>query len=521
MKKYFIYSTGILFASVITYKIFLKIKKIYKKHKDQIKKYEKVDVIDNKENDDDFTNCSGDENSLENSDDSDDEKIFQIDKENQSDNLLNSHDLNPDDTNNKILSKYYSVYGLGLGNENIIPMIDHLIIKKSKQFGIKNLIVCDINNLNYNLNFEYLLDTITKYPGIIGYVGSLKILEPMSLEKQIENYSNKYFENPRDKIYLSSSIKYITIGHLILCSNKYSNSINKETLKNIAQYYNQGIKLYDVINKDIPELIKMLDTLYKNLGLDKYPRNVPLYTIEQIDVFSNKIYIDIDYKTLFTFEYDIKNIIQFRTKWNNIVDPLYFKDSMLFKYSKTYLCIISNSTLLDQVNGLNQLTFGSGTPNSILDSLALNLSDHMIKKLKNYGVINSFTLGKNKELNLIKNNKFDEQYKFVGESNIKWLDIELLNLSIKISGPSQIVITGLDQLANYSKSIKIYIPSVKYDNFDSKYVEIDNWFGFNFSNVKNWKDLHINVKRYVEIVENLSKIKILGISIGNSILVKN
>lgn len=505
MNKYLISGSIIFLGTLLTFKLYKKIKKIYRIQKDKSRSLtkEKTEIIESI-TEEDFTK----DNDNSNSEDLD----------------IGSNEFIGKPVYKKKISEYNSIYGLGFGNENTNILEQYLISNAIKDFGSGNVIICETNNQNYNISYKNLLFLIRNYTGIIGYFGSCKILEPMKLEKDFEDinlFDNlENLENPnkfnkieleksiRDKIYFSSSIKYITIGHLIKSSFGLSN--------NISQYNYSGIKLHDIINKDTNELILMLKQIYIELGLDKYPRNIPLYTIEQTDIFSKKIYIDIDYKTLFSFEYDIKNILKFRSNWKNIVDPLYFKNSLLDIYNKFYLCIISNSTLLDQVNGFDPLAYGSGTPTAILDSLALNFSDKMIKNLVNYGVINSFTIKTDSNFS----NKFNS-LQFVKENNIEWLDIELLNYGIKISAPNRIVITGLDQLANYSGTIKIFSSSVKYDNLESKYVEVDNWYKFNFSNVKTYMDLHWNIKRYVQIIENMSQVNIWGISILGTIITKN
>ena len=107
-----------------------------------------------------------------------------------------------------------------------------------------------------------------------------------------------------------------------------------------------------------------------------------------------------------------------------------------------------------------------------------------------------------------------------------WLDLVMLNYSRRINGLTGIVITKLDVLDDFKK-IKICtaykinnkltkdFPSDIEDlkNAEPQYMEMDGW-GKNIEGIKNYEDLPVNARRYLEKIEELTGLKILIVSTG-------
>ncbi|MCM8772887.1 MAG: adenylosuccinate synthase [Candidatus Omnitrophica bacterium] len=109
-----------------------------------------------------------------------------------------------------------------------------------------------------------------------------------------------------------------------------------------------------------------------------------------------------------------------------------------------------------------------------------------------------------------------------------WFDAVLVKYACIINGIDELILTKLDVLTGFEK-IKIGV-AYKYGNeilnnyiFDSKkfsnceviYEELDGWKE-NIENIKDYKDLPKNTKKYIEKIEELTGKKITKISTGSS-----
>jgi adenylosuccinate synthase len=94
-----------------------------------------------------------------------------------------------------------------------------------------------------------------------------------------------------------------------------------------------------------------------------------------------------------------------------------------------------------------------------------------------------------------------------------YLDLVNMKYSCQINGYTCLNITKLDILGEVD-SIKLCIGYS--ETGDPVYKEFDNWKGFQMNKVKNYNDLHDNIKKYIEFIELYLKLPIKYINTGQS-----
>lgn len=109
---------------------------------------------------------------------------------------------------------------------------------------------------------------------------------------------------------------------------------------------------------------------------------------------------------------------------------------------------------------------------------------------------------------------------------VGWLDLFLLKYVVTVSGISEIAITLIDVLSRIEK-IKVcvgykkndkslnYMPSSieELQKCEPIYETLDGWFE-DVSNIKSYDDLPLNLKRYINYIQNFLKVRVRFISVG-------
>jgi adenylosuccinate synthase len=100
-----------------------------------------------------------------------------------------------------------------------------------------------------------------------------------------------------------------------------------------------------------------------------------------------------------------------------------------------------------------------------------------------------------------------------------WLDLKILNQSIELNRIDGIALTKLDVLDNLEK-IKICTDydKIDYETFTTpniKYIEMDGWKSSTVG-VTSYNELPDNAKKYIKVIEEISKTKVVMISTGPS-----
>ena len=448
------------------------------------------------------------------------------------------------------IRKFIIVAGAQGGDEGKGRIVDELITRNVKEYGAENVVVLGSNggsNAGHTISFdgnEYHVHYLTSgsvSPGVVQVLGSGKVVEPISVKDELSTLTD--FTDLLDRTYIDENTHITTIPHILLDKGVLSKEIGT-TSKGIGptystKYARTGIRIKDAMRMSDDELREKLQKLYKSMGFS----DLMDLKFNYID-FSEKPPKPIYLKTLEILkgDYDIKNIRWIQSTFK-IVNHLWFRET-LFPLDKVFIVELSNALLLDITNGTYpNVTSSNCTSSGILESLGLSLMDmlqfqnniEIIGVMKSYptrvgsGCLPSLMTQEDESIaeTIIENGK--EFGVTTGRKRRPgWPDVVLARYSAKINGYTSFNITRLDNLSHCDK-IKICVEyrtktGQKIEYFPSSdevlaelipvYEELDGWSGFSFKEVTAYIDLHENVKKFIEFMENKIGVPIKYINTG-------
>lgn len=446
------------------------------------------------------------------------------------------------------IRKFIIVAGAQGGNEGKSRIVDELIARNVEEHGAENVVVLgsnggsnnerciSINEKEYNVHY---LTSGTVTPGVIQVLGSGKVIEPISVKDELSTLTD--FTDLLDRTYIDENTHITTIPHILLDKRVKSNE-NGTTLKGIGptystKYTRMGIRIKDAIRMTDDELRVKLQKLYKSMGFS----DLMDLKFNYVDFSENPpkpIYL----KTheILSGDYDIKNIRWIISTFK-IVNHLWFREN-LFPLNKVFIVELSYSLLLDITNGTYpNVTNSNCTSSGIFESLGLSLMDmlQLQNNIEIIGVMKSYPSRVDFSClpSLMKDNdEFLDSSKdeSIVTNDIKrfsgWPDVVLARYSSKINGYTSFNITGLDNLSHLDK-IKVCVEyrtktGQKVEYFPSSdeilselipvYEELDGWKDYSFKEVKSYSDLHENVKKFIEFMENNIGVPIKYINTGKN-----
>lgn len=445
-------------------------------------------------------------------------------------------------------SKFIIVGGALGGDEGKGRIVDELITRYSNEYGVGNVVVCGPNggsNAGHSIfsngreyNVHYLTSGSAS-PGIMQVLGAGKVIEPISLQQEL--YSLNDIIDLIDRTFIDERTHITTILHLIQDRGILSKEIGT-TCKGIGPTYatkhaRTGIRICDAMRMTDEELLKKLHTLYDRMGFNK-DMNL---NFEYIDYMNNKYILNTN--DILSGEHDLKNIRWIHNTFK-IVNHMWFREKVFNLKNKIFIFELSNATLLDITNGTYpNVTSSNCTANTILDSFGLSLSDivkisdnlEVIGVVKSYptrvgsGCLPSLMTEEDSDIaeTIIMNGK--EYGVTTGRKRRPgWTDVVLINYSCKINGYTCLNITRLDNLSHCDK-IKIcfaytdknnnyidFFPSSdeELSHLEPVYAIIDGWKDFDFTKVKEYNDLHPNVKIFIDFIEKKSGVPVKYINTG-------
>lgn len=445
------------------------------------------------------------------------------------------------------IRKFIIVAGAQGGDEGKGRIVDELISRNVKAYGAENVIVLGSNggsNAGHTIsidgneyNVHYLTSGSVSH-GVVQVLGAGKVLEPISLQTELN--SLKDFPDLLERTYIDENTHITTIPHLIQDRGILSKEIGT-TSKGIGptystKYARTGIRIKDAIRMSDMELRDRLQKLYKSMGFNEGME----LNFTYVDSKGNSVSLKTE--DILSGEHDIKNIRWIQSTFKTI-DHLWFRDT-LFIEDKVFIVELSNALLLDITNGTYpNVTSSNCTSSGIFESLGLSLMD-MLKFQNNIeiiGVMKSYPtrVGSGCLPSLMK-----EEDKSIAETIITngkefgvttgrkrrpgWPDVVLARYSAKINGYTSFNITRLDNLSHCDK-IKVCVEyrtktGQKVEYFPSSdevlselvpvYEELDGWKDYSFEEATSYMDLHENVRKFIEFMENKIGVPIKYINTG-------
>jgi adenylosuccinate synthase len=107
-----------------------------------------------------------------------------------------------------------------------------------------------------------------------------------------------------------------------------------------------------------------------------------------------------------------------------------------------------------------------------------------------------------------------------------WLDLPMLRLSARLSGVSSWAITKMDIMAGMGDvpvcthyknkktgDLETEFPTARLEEFDPVYTILEGW-SKEISQAKSYKELSIEAKKYIELIETETDVKTSIISVG-------
>ena len=445
------------------------------------------------------------------------------------------------------IRKFIIVAGAQGGDEGKGRIVDELISRNVKEHGADNVVVLGSNggsNAGHTISIdgtEYNVHYLTSgsvSPGVIQLLGAGKVIEPISLSNELNSLSD--FTDLLDRTYIDENTHITTIPHLIMDRGILSKEIGT-TSKGIGptystKYARTGIRIKDAIRMSDMELREKLHKLYKSMGFNEGME----LNFTYVDSEGNSVSLKTE--DILSGDYDIKNI-RWLVSTFKIVNHMWFREN-LFPLDKIFIVELSNALLLDITNGTYpNVTSSNCTSGGILESLGLSLMDmlQLQNNIEVIGVMKSYptrvgsgclpSLMKDEDLpiaeTIITNGK--EFGVTTGRKRRPgWPDVVLARYSAKINGYTSFNITRLDNLSHLDK-IKVCVEyrtktGQKVEYFPSSdevlnelipvYEKLDGWKNYSFKEAKNYSDLHDNVKKFIEFMENKIGVPIKYINTG-------
>jgi adenylosuccinate synthase len=448
------------------------------------------------------------------------------------------------------IRKFIIVAGAQGGDEGKGRIVDELISRNVKEHGAENVVVLGSNggsNAGHTISIEgneyhvHYLTSGSVSPGVVQVLGAGKVIEPISVKDELSTLTD--FTDLLDRTYIDENTHITTIPHILLDKGVLSKEIGT-TSKGIGptystKYARTGIRIKDAIRMSDDELREKLHKLYKSMGFTDH-MDLKFNYVDFSENPPKPIYL----KTLeiLSGDYDIKNIRWVLSNFKT-VNHLWFREN-LFPQDKVFIVELSNALLLDITNGTYpNVTSSNCTSSGILESLGLSLMDmfQFRDNIEIIGVMKSYptrvgsgclpSLMKNEDLpiaeTIITNGK--EFGVTTGRQRRPgWPDVVLAKYSAKINGYTSFNITRLDNFSELDK-IRVCVGYKTKNGLDIEYFpssdeilaelvpvyeELDGWKDYSFKGVKSYSELHKNVKKFIEFMENKIGVPIKYINTG-------
>jgi len=358
----------------------------------------------------------------------------------------------------------------------------------------------------------HLIPSGVLHPNKILILGNGVAIDPISLMEEITNLEKSGIDVV-SRLYISDKANITTPAHRMLDEQielmKGKHKIGS-TKKGVGPTYTDkaariGIRVEDVQKGLVDEKYKKILKVHSNIITDKLK------------------------DTLKDFEQDWNKSIEYLSKLN-IVKTEYFIDELL-KSGKKILAEGAQGTLLDVDFGTYPYVTSSNTISGNVCT-GLGVSPNKIDKI--YGITKAYmTRVGNGFFTTELNNEIGEKLAEIGHEygsttgrkrRCGWLDMPALKYACMINGVDSLIITKVDVLDSFDEInvCESYSypnsdrPEYKFNNDEDlipNYKIFEGW-KTKTSDIRNYEDLPIQLKNYIEYIENYTGVKIEIVSVG-------
>jgi adenylosuccinate synthase len=358
----------------------------------------------------------------------------------------------------------------------------------------------------------HLIPSGVLYPEKKLILGSGMVIDPISLMEEIIELEKSGLEI-KSRLYISNKAHLTTPAHRMLDEQielmKGKNKIGS-TKKGIGPTYTDkaariGIRIEDVQKGVVEEKYQKILRTHANIITDKLK------------------------DTLKDFEQDWNKSIEYLSKLN-IVNCEYFIDELL-KSGNKILAEGAQGTLLDVDFGTYPYVTSS---NNVSGSVCAGLGVSPNKIGHIYGITKAYmTRVGNGFFTTELHDEIGEKIAEIGHEygsttgrkrRCGWLDMPALKYACMINGVDSLIITKVDVLDTFEeiKVCESYSypnsdrPEYKFNNDEDlipNYKTFEGW-KTKTSDIRNYEDLPIQLKNYIEYIENYTGVKIEIVSVG-------
>ena len=354
------------------------------------------------------------------------------------------------------------------------------------------------------------------YPDCVPVIGSGCVIDLGFLKKELEMLNERNVNT--EKLAISPNAHVVMPYHKLLDElieeNLGENKIGT-TKKGIGPCYadkiqRRGIRVQDLLNKDLFEKKVKANVEETNLTLTKIYNQPPLVAEEIINEFN-----------------DYKDIVS-----NHVVDTSLLIDNAI-KDQKSILFEGAQGTLLDIDHGTYPFVTSSNTSSgnaAIGSGVGPKNIDRIVGVTKAYisrvgsgpfvteqkNEIGDYLIEKGAEFGVVTGRR----------RRCGWLDLVSLKYSVRVNSLTELFITKLDVLSGleelqlcigYKTENKV-ITDYPYelttlDSAEPVYETVGGWSD-DISSIKNYEDLPENAKTYLKAIEDFIEVPITFISVG-------
>lgn len=447
----------------------------------------------------------------------------------------------------------YIVFGVQFGDEGKGKIVDYLSNKTHAVIrwnGGKNAgHTIKVGDVVYH---THLLPSGIVTDNVLCLIGNGVVIKLDGLQSEINDIESKGIKNIKERLFISNKASVTLNLHCLL--DKLMNGHIGTTNQGIGPTYADHASR---IGLTINDIVGDLDTCFAKVA-KIYDHHMPFVMSKQSNDIDN-VKRTQEYQTL--YEQDKQLIQQFREQQYNVCDTTHMLNKMLNE-GKNVLFEGANAAMLDIDHGTYPyVTSSSCTIGGVLTGSGLSVKTMKTKNIKTIGVFKGYITRVGG--GVLPTELLDEIGEILQREGAEfgvttgrkrrcgWLDLVQLKYACEIDGIDYLNIAKLDILkhfdeiracvgyvketSNINKNTEHGFDSVEDSDISSTSVEslesypadendlktvmpvyqnFEGWKDFDISQCKTWEDLHPNIQKYINFIEQYVGIAVKFINTG-------